>query len=252
MPDFAVFTDLDGTLLDHHDYSFTAALPALGLLRERGIPVVLNSSKTAAELAQLRRELALDTPIIAENGAAIVAPDGSLVHEFGAARTGVLDVLGQLRAESGYRWRGFADMSVADIVETTGLKPADAELAAQKRWSEPLQWQDSARRLEEFAAALREHGLVCTKGGRFVHVSSDVDKGRAMCWLATTLWPAARLIALGDSDNDRAMLEAAEQPVVVRSPVHAPLQLDNPATLVTEGYGPAGWNEAILQLLDTP
>ncbi|MCG8099497.1 MAG: mannosyl-3-phosphoglycerate phosphatase, partial [Candidatus Thiodiazotropha taylori] len=33
-----VFTDLDGTLLDHHSYDFSPALPALRLLKENQIP----------------------------------------------------------------------------------------------------------------------------------------------------------------------------------------------------------------------
>ena len=43
-----VFTDLDGTLLDHEDYSYAAANEALAELRSRRIPLILCSSKTAA------------------------------------------------------------------------------------------------------------------------------------------------------------------------------------------------------------
>ena len=46
-----IFTDLDGTLLDHENYSFRMALPALDLLRRRGVPVVPVSSKTAPEFS---------------------------------------------------------------------------------------------------------------------------------------------------------------------------------------------------------
>ena len=34
----AVFTDLDGSLLDHHTYSFESARPALERIREQRIP----------------------------------------------------------------------------------------------------------------------------------------------------------------------------------------------------------------------
>ena len=37
---FLVFTDLDGSLLDHHTYSYRDALPQLHRLEHRGIPVV--------------------------------------------------------------------------------------------------------------------------------------------------------------------------------------------------------------------
>lgn len=34
-----VFTDMDGTLLDHHTYSFEAAKPALTALEKRTFPL---------------------------------------------------------------------------------------------------------------------------------------------------------------------------------------------------------------------
>jgi len=56
-PFFLVFTDLDGTLLDHNTYGWEEAIPALELCRTRGVPVILVSSKTRAEMAALRCKL---------------------------------------------------------------------------------------------------------------------------------------------------------------------------------------------------
>ena len=44
------FTDLDGTLLDHATYKWTRARRALTTLRRRGIPLVIVTSKTRAEV----------------------------------------------------------------------------------------------------------------------------------------------------------------------------------------------------------
>lgn len=44
-----VFTDLDGTLLDHHTYQANEAAEALRLLEARGWPLVFCSSKTFSE-----------------------------------------------------------------------------------------------------------------------------------------------------------------------------------------------------------
>jgi len=41
-----IFTDLDGTLLNHKSYDYKAVLPLLERLKSLDIPVVLNSSKT--------------------------------------------------------------------------------------------------------------------------------------------------------------------------------------------------------------
>ena len=52
MTDVMVFTDLDGSLLDHENYAFDAALPALEALARADIPVSIVSSKTRAEIIQ--------------------------------------------------------------------------------------------------------------------------------------------------------------------------------------------------------
>ena len=70
-----VFTDLDGTLLDHDSYAWTAAAPALDALKQAGVPLVLASSKTAAEIAALHAELGLGrTPAIVKKGAGLWRP----------------------------------------------------------------------------------------------------------------------------------------------------------------------------------
>ena len=71
-----IFTDMDGTLLDHHTYSFAAAEPTLGKLPTKGIPVIPNTSKTYAEMVQLRDKIGLNGPFIIENGAAAYIPHG--------------------------------------------------------------------------------------------------------------------------------------------------------------------------------
>jgi len=71
-----VFSDLDGTLLDHDTYSFDDARPALERLGHAGVPLVLCTSKTRAEVEPLREALDNDSPFIVENGGAIMIPDG--------------------------------------------------------------------------------------------------------------------------------------------------------------------------------
>jgi mannosyl-3-phosphoglycerate phosphatase len=75
--EYIVFTDLDGTLLDYGTYSWNEALPALSRLRALRIPVVLCSTKTAAEMQPLARELRLEAPYIVENGGGIRIPQAA-------------------------------------------------------------------------------------------------------------------------------------------------------------------------------
>jgi mannosyl-3-phosphoglycerate phosphatase len=160
-PQLIIFTDLDGTLLDHDTYSWQAARPALDRINAAGIPLVLNSSKTAAEIESLRKELDNHEPYIVENSAAVVLPatwqgagEDKVVH-FGASREVLLSVLQRLR-EDGASFLGFADMSVEQLVEYTGLAPDMAVRAQQRHGTEPLLWQGSEDELKAFEAALAD------------------------------------------------------------------------------------------------
>ena len=69
-----IFTDLDGSLLDHDSYSFAPAAPLLNNLETEYIPVIPTTSKTFAEVQKLRVKLNNRHPFIIENGAAIAIP----------------------------------------------------------------------------------------------------------------------------------------------------------------------------------
>jgi mannosyl-3-phosphoglycerate phosphatase len=57
-------------------------------------------------------------------------------------------------------------------------------------------------------------------------------------------------IALGDGNNDIAMLEAADIGVRILSPLNAPPTLSAQNTVITSThYGPAGWQESIDKLI---
>src|SRR5262245_7809819 len=69
-----VFTDLDGTLLTHHDYDWAPAAQALEALRGREAVLVIASSKTRAEIEVWRKRIGTDDPFISENGGALWMP----------------------------------------------------------------------------------------------------------------------------------------------------------------------------------
>lgn len=127
---FLVFTDLDGTLLDHDTYSFDAALPALRLLEKENIPLVINTSKSRGEIEMYRSLLGNRHPFVSENGGGIFIPDGYfsrkfrygrasdgyLVIESGTSRETLRVVLKSVASETGIRLRGISDMSLPEIM----------------------------------------------------------------------------------------------------------------------------------------
>ena len=70
--DMIIFTDLDGSLLNHEDYSFREALPALARIRRSAIPLIFVTSKTRGEVEILQQEMCIREPFIVENGGGII------------------------------------------------------------------------------------------------------------------------------------------------------------------------------------
>ena len=266
MKKLLVFTDLDGTLLDHETYDYAPALAAIAQLQQNGHVLILNSSKTQAEQAALREELGNTAPFVVENGAAIACPPNTpghngdtttaTVHVLAADYPHIRDVVQRLQQEKGYRFRGFGDMTAADIAQITGLSHPAATAAKQRTGSEPLLWEDTDAARDAFIAQVHASGLQATQGGRFLHVMGKTDKGAGVQWLAeryrqtfpTVTW---QVIALGDSPNDLPMLQVADVGVLISNPHRKAFAIaDIPRLLKPDFPGPQGWAEAIAQLLD--
>jgi mannosyl-3-phosphoglycerate phosphatase len=241
-----VFTDLDGTLLDRDTYSYAQAMPAMAQLRARGIPLVLVTSKTRAEVAALREEMGNTDPYIVENGAAIVTP-GQPDIVLGATAAAAREALRLAAARSGARVQGFSQMTVEEIVAHSGLRPEVAALAARREFGEPFILMDGDSASLE--AALGTLGFQMTRGGRFFHVLGGSDKARAVLALAARLGETDT-VGLGDAPNDAAFLAAVRHPVIVPSPHLDAMRALLPDATVAPEPGPAGWNQAVLKLLE--
>lgn len=236
-----VVSDLDGTLLDHDDYSFEEVLPVLDRMDENGIPMVVNTSKTRAEWLAMRGEFGNVAPFVVENGSAIY--DGDEVTVFGMPRAEILEVLKPLKGL--FKFKGYADAAVTDIMEWTGLGRQSAERSADRHFSEPLLWQDTPEKEEEFCQLIEERGLMTLRGGRFLHVLGKTDKGRPVEHFRKE---KVAIIALGDRPNDLAMLKAADIGVVIAAGDGFVLEADD--VLRSTETGPRGWAEMMTQILD--
>lgn len=265
-----VFTDLDGTLLDARTYSFDPALPALGMLRERHVPVVICSSKTRAEIEHYRAKLRNADPFISENGGAVFVPQGyfradavsparpeggdegpHLVLRLGARYQDLRRALRELRGE-GFDVRGFGDMTAEEIAAATGLPLNEAVMAAKREFDEPFLFGGDAVMGDKLRASIERKGFRVTQG-LFHHILGESDKGKAVSILTGMFrgkYGEVMTVALGDSPNDLPMLQAVDRPIIVEKHdggydrVLAAEDFDR-----ARGAGPDGWNGAIMRLL---
>lgn len=247
-----VFTDLDGTLLDHETYSWAPAHSALQALKDLDIPLVLASSKTAAEIEPLQRELGLgQTPAIVENGAGLLLP-GKARDEKADDYSRLLQRLSTISPDLRRNYRGFGEMTDQEVSEMTGLPLEQARLARKRRFTEPGIWHGSAADLAAFIEILEAEGIAARQGGRFLTLSFGRTKAQAMAEVSQSL-NATIMIALGDAPNDKEMLETATYGVIVRNDMAKPLpELSGEAEgriRRTSEEGPRGWNTAVCQLL---
>jgi mannosyl-3-phosphoglycerate phosphatase len=266
-PFIVIFTDLDGTLLDHDTYEWVAAKPALNHCKQNGIPLIAVSSKTRAEIEVFQQSLGIAAPFISENGGGIYLPkeshperpEGAVSEEnlwkwsLGPSYGDLVDALNDIRDELGWRILGFSDMTSEEISNYTGLDPETSHLAALREYDEPFIIAEPVEKdVTVLEKAAERRGFKITEGGRFYHIHGKKDKGEAVKRLI--LWykrsqPRLITIALGDSPTDFSMLEQVDYPVLIRSSVHFPgLQNRIPGLKVTDDMGPVGWNSAVLDI----
>ena len=263
-----VFTDLDGTVLDHYSYSHALAEPMLRTFIGENIPVIPVSSKTRAELEPLRVTLENSHPFIVENGAGICIPEnyfsdlpsgyefinGYWQKGFSRPREFWQACLRKLQSKFASDFVSFSMAGNQGIAKMTGLSLEEAELANQRQYSEPLLWSGSTERLNDFLRCLQDMDVRAVQGGRFLHLIDECDKGRAVQFLSDLYrhnYPeeSIEVIAAGDGENDVAMLEVADHALLVRSPAHELPRLKRTQGIcVSESFGPAGWTEGMQRL----
>lgn len=251
-----VFTDLDGTLLDHGSYSFDAALEALELLKRHQIPLIIASSKTRSEVEVIQGALGFgNCEAIVENGAGLFLPgDDDISTDY--VYDDLLRKIAQIPSKYSSKFKGFSQWDVKEISSVTGLGQHDAERAKDRQFSEPGIWLGSDEEFAGFRDCLNDQGIFMQVGGRFLTLSFGSQKAGLMQTVidrhsAGNIVPFS--IALGDAPNDVAMLETADHGIIVPNPSHdgiGKLPGENTGNIIRAPYpGPRGWNAAVLEVL---
>jgi mannosyl-3-phosphoglycerate phosphatase family protein len=257
--DILIFTDLDGSLLDHNNFEFKDIKDFILKCLDKGIKIIPNSSKTKIEIEVFFNELGKKLPFISENGAA--------VHNLGLLNAGfkledntiilsrsikeILEIFNTtVPKEFVKRCVFIKDMTKDEQMESLGLNEKYLPLALKRDYSIPLIFDGSPIIRNEFSLFLKSVGLKLHEGGRVFNICDDCSKGFAMQSVVKKIKNQFHTnpytIVVGDSPNDVSMLEQSNQPCIIPLPKRDNLiDLKIKNVLRANQCAPNGWEEVV-------
>jgi mannosyl-3-phosphoglycerate phosphatase len=261
-----VVSGIGGCLLDPVTGDYDPARPAIAALASLGVPLVLCSSRPRAEVELVSRLFGLGAPMIVENGAALIVPDGHLpngvpggrrdgdyhVLQLGPPRAGLREALAEIAAAVAVEVRLVASLPLADRPPSGG--PAWGRRARCYEYTDPF-LVDTDERTAALGREAEARGLRVARAGRVLHLLDGADKGLALRTLLSLYEREGmrpRTVALGAWPVDLPMLRAAHRPIVLPAGGGGlePLLVEElPGAERARRGGPAGWNDAVLAVL---
>lgn len=259
--------DVDGTLFTSKGTASEGSVRAIRAAREKGVRVVIATGRSAPEAVWLTELAGCDGRAVVLGGAAVCdAVSGRFLRRWDIPEESAARVMDILRGQPLYCMVFAGEANLLD-------PPSDDYFRRCYRYPAYL---DNTVRAEDVAAWMGEHhvpltkihaqgdpsvfppllreleklpGIALTSSGpdNFEVVPEGVDKGKALCLLAEE-WGIARsdIAAIGDSDNDLAMLRAVGWPVAMGN---ASDEVKAAARLVTDTNDQEGVAKAIWKLI---
>lgn len=266
-----VVTDIDGSLLEPGTPSSHDERAALDFLAARGIPLVINSSRTRAEIERLHQTLQMLTPFISEHGSALFIPHGCLpsvpdrarpavggaVIEFGRRYHEVVDALRLTCRDLNVDIVGFAELAIEDVARELDVTIVEAQVAKLREYTELFRIVDESEiTRSRLFKALHRRGLRCWRTDRHHHLATATkdraESLRTLKALWREAWGEPFTIGVGDSEDDVAWLRHADIAVIVqndRAGVPSRVLSKLPTAHITQWPGRQGWSEAIFEFV---
>ena len=248
LPRIALFSDVDGTLLDSSDRLAITAEDVVRLTPHAEL--ILASSRTLVELGDIQRRLGIVAPLIGENGAVASFPPG---WRGGQTRRREVLALGETEDRIRPRVRQCAARTGVEIQFQRDLLP-DGAKSLQRGYSVCVRnWVGPDA--ERFLSALRRDKLLATRSGNWITVTSGADKGtgvRAVMKHARKRRAAySSSVAIGNEANDEALLAAAQLRFAIRNPRrgHHDDLIGLPNVTALDWSGKRAWRVAMAKIL---
>ncbi len=268
-----VFTEPLDVFLPNGCPAESGAAEALQTLERRLVPLVFASRGTRVEVEFVRRRIGNRHPFVTENGAGVFVPEGYFPQRIPGAMTirnyhcvplarpyeQTCSVLADSAEEARANVVGFHQMSAKEIAENTGLPQKIAEMARLREYDEPFffagEEEAAGRRLE---LAVRTRGWQIVRGERFWHCNSGADPAGAVrrvteMYRADKHRSRMRSVAIGWSKYQLPMMAAAGRTIVLPEAngiYDEELAEKLPAARRAKKGGIAGWNSAVMELIE--
>ena len=249
--ELAVFTAVDGTLLDAATSDTGRNREVIARLVEAGAPVIPMSALTLAELDPICATLGLRHPMGIEGGGAIARWTGQDwdVEPCGPPAETLREIIRDIEARSGASLLLYSAMSDADASRFSGLSGERLAASRSRSFSEPFLIERGD--LQSVRRAASEVGFAVRRGRRFLHLSRECDEGEVFLRLREEL-QCALTVGLGGTSLDTDFLARADIPIIIPGPdgrADAELLLRIPGARVAQAAAPAGWTVAAEEVL---
>ena len=229
-----IFSDIDGSFLNHDDYSYGNLYSFITKLKKIS-DIVFVSSKTFSEIKLLNNSLGITFPFIVENGACIFFPESYYNTELEGDKffkkenyIGYRVSEKQIKSHKRYlnqfkkkfNFLFYSELSSEKLANITNLKGLQIKSSQDRLFSDPIYWNDSKKNFIKFENELKKINIRINKGGRFIHLSNDYDKGDAVGEFLkidnkqNTF--KKMTISIGDSHNDISMLELTDYSCMIK------------------------------------
>ena len=211
----AIFTAIDGTLLDSKTFDAGAAnRAALQRLHAANIPVIPVSVMTLEEITPIAADLGLRHAMIIEAGGAIARRKKGRweVEPCGPPAEIFLDAISDIEDRSGASLLVYSAMEESAAAKVSGRSGAMLQASTKRCFSEPFVIESGDfESIEKAAAAI---GFSIRRGPRFFYLCPACDQGQAFTRLRQEL-QCEVAIGVGGSLLDAEFLMRADIAIVV-------------------------------------
>ncbi|MCX7934113.1 MAG: HAD family hydrolase [Planctomycetota bacterium] len=223
--------DLDGTLLDAEGALPEKSVAALRRLRDQSVQIVLLSGRMTPAVMPFWRQIGLDTPIVAYNGAKIILPAAPPLYEAVLPNSLICPILAFCRHRGLHLNIYIRDRLYALTDTEIGRWYADYYRVPLEIL--PPGWADDCAPItkmlviasdsevfdlyQQMQALFGDSAHITTSSRRFVEIlPQGVNKGAALRCVADYLrLPLHAWVAVGDGANDVEMIAAAGYGIAV-------------------------------------